>query len=132
MGRTAAIIIALVSSILLAAPALACSDCSSPQDTARCCSKRIFEISKILKHHMQCEFPDHRCAFPLDWDRTICLDPVCHENPQYCDIDREICLEPPCHMPALALRPVECCLCGIELTGTKDLIVICDACRSHD
>ena len=132
MARTAAFILTGMAVFLLALPAWACSDCSTPAESAACCSKRIFEISKILKHHPVCEFPEHHCAFPLSWERALCIEMPCHECPVPCEIDREICIEPPCHMPALALRPVECCLCGIELTGTKDLIVICDSCRSHD
>jgi hypothetical protein len=130
MQKLANIIIVAIGSLLLAAPALACSKCVTPADTAACCSKRVFEISKILKHRVHCEFPAHRCALPFSVDRELCLAAPCHLPPVICDIDRVICLEPPCHMPAIALKPVECCSCGIELTGSKDLIVQCESCSN--
>lgn len=131
MAKLAIIIVAAFTALLFTAPASACSDCSTPVELANCTSKRIFQISKVLKNRVHCEFPQHRCALPWFPECEPCIpQPECHEEPQTCSVDREICLEPPCHMPALALRPVECCLCGIELTGTKDLIVVCGDCSS--
>ena len=118
--------------LLMAAPALACSDCRTPLDSAACCSVRIIEVSKLLKQHLHCEFPAHQCAHPLSTDREICLEPACHLSPVICDIDREICIEPPCHRPAFVLNPSVCCECGVELTGSRDLIVVCEQCRSGE
>ena len=131
--KTALFMVVFLAAALMAAPASACSDCSSAVERANCCSKRIFEISTVLKHRAPCDYEAHQCAIPWFPDcPEPCIELPCHESPVYCDIDREICLEPPCHRPAFAMRPVECCLCGIELTGTKDLIVVCDGCSSHD
>ena len=120
----------MFGALLMALPAQACDNCTTPADTAACCSRRVFEISKILKHHLHCEFPEHRCALPLSIDCEICVSAPAHQCIVPCTIDREICLDPPCHRPAIALKPVECCKCGVELSGSKDLIVVCDACSS--
>jgi hypothetical protein len=80
------------------------------QPAAVDCCHLITSICLEVKFQPRCNWPDHKCAVPLEpCDRCLVPDKSCHK-PLECYMPCDsLCLEEVCHKPAVVVIPEDPC-----------------------